>query len=176
MCCCCCLFHFTLAKFLTGTMAAETIVAPSELLDCSSWLQCLLPSCTQALLACKWGAGLGVSSKVGKRIQGEVDDGFLPAEESEVRDSVSQSKLWWERLYWDFTDTLSIPRTTSRKQLLSVSHSREWAMKPHIKSAVTHTARLKLILLWSQCIHPHWLLKLTHLGVFNSLFRTMISW
>lgn len=176
MCCCCCLFHFILAKFLTGTMAAETIVAPSELLDCSSWLQCLFPSSTQAPLALKWGAGQGASPKVGKSIQGEVDDGFLPAEESEVRNSESQLKLWWEGMYWDFTDTLSIPHSTSRNQLLSVPHSWEWAMKPHIKPAVPHAARLKLTLLWSQRIHPHWLLQLTHLAMFNSLFRTTTSW
>lgn len=127
-------------------MAAETIVAPCELLDCSSWLQCLFLCFTPALMVHKWGAGLGASPKVGGSIQGEVENGFLTAEESEVRNSVSQPELWWEGRYWGFTDTLSILCLTGRKQLLAVPHSREWAMKPHVIPAVPHAAWLKLTL------------------------------
>lgn len=35
----------------------------------------------------EWGAWLGAGPKQGGNIQGEVDDGFLPAEESEARNS-----------------------------------------------------------------------------------------
>lgn len=121
-------------------MAAETIVAPCELLDCSSWLQCLFPCFNLALV----GSCLGLSTKVGGNIQGEVDNGLCLLKSEKF--TVSQLELRWKGRYWDFTDILSILHPTSRKQLLTVPHSREWAMKPHITPAVPHAAWLKLTL------------------------------
>lgn len=93
------------------------------------------------------GAGLGASPEVGRKNSGRSGWWLSPC--WRVRGekfTVSQPELWWKGRYWGFMGTLSILHPNSKKQLLAVPHSKEWAMKPHVISAVPHAAQLKLTL------------------------------